>query len=95
MTTLFALVFVLSGNAMASDDKPTIAVFTKNTTNPAYQAFRIAAGSGVRPAPKSCTSFQSSRGSCRWSSGPARNGANSSGRQHRNSGRRNDGSRFG
>jgi ribose transport system substrate-binding protein len=43
MTTLFALVFVLSGNAMASDDKPTIAVFTKNTTNPAYQAFRIAA----------------------------------------------------
>src|SRR5260370_31657785 len=43
MTTLFALVTVLSGNAMASDDKPTIAVFTKNTTNPAYQAFRIAA----------------------------------------------------
>jgi ribose transport system substrate-binding protein len=27
----------------ASDDKPTIAVFTKNLTNPAYQAFRIAA----------------------------------------------------
>src|SRR6202035_1617971 len=25
------------------DDKPTIAVFTKNLTNPAYQAFRIAA----------------------------------------------------
>ena len=43
MTTLFALVTVLSGNAMASDDKPTIAVFTKNTTNPAYAAFRLAA----------------------------------------------------
>lgn len=38
--------YVLSGNAMASDDKPTVAVFTKNMTNPAYQAyqaFRIAA----------------------------------------------------
>jgi ribose transport system substrate-binding protein len=43
MTTLIVLVTMLSGNAMASDDKPTIAVFTKNTTNPAYQAFRIAA----------------------------------------------------
>ena len=43
VTTLFALLTVLSGNAMASDDMPTIAVFTKNTTNPAYQAFRIAA----------------------------------------------------
>jgi ribose transport system substrate-binding protein len=43
VTTLFALLTVLSGNAMASDDKRTIAVFTKNTTNPAYQAFRIAA----------------------------------------------------
>jgi ribose transport system substrate-binding protein len=27
----------------AANDKPTIAVFTKNLTNPAYQAFRIAA----------------------------------------------------
>jgi ribose transport system substrate-binding protein len=43
VTTLFALLTVLLGNAMASDDMPTIAVFTKNTTNPAYQAFRIAA----------------------------------------------------
>ncbi len=43
VTTLFALLTVLSGNAMASDDQPTIAVFTKNSTNPAYQAFRTAA----------------------------------------------------
>jgi ribose transport system substrate-binding protein len=32
----------LAGNAMAADDM-TIAVFTKNLTNPAYEAFRIAA----------------------------------------------------
>ena len=30
------------GHAEAAD-KPTIAVFTKNTTNPAYSAFRLAA----------------------------------------------------
>ena len=29
--------------AGAADDKMTIAVFTKNSTNPAYEAFRIAA----------------------------------------------------
>jgi ribose transport system substrate-binding protein len=34
--TLFA------ANAHAADDKMTIAVFTKNRTNPAYEAFRIA-----------------------------------------------------
>src|SRR6266576_5642180 len=32
----------LAGNAMAADEM-TIAVFTKNATNPAYEAFRIAA----------------------------------------------------
>jgi len=35
-------------NAKAADDKPTIAVFTKNSTNPAYQAFRIAADQVAR-----------------------------------------------
>jgi len=35
--TLFA------GHAEAADGAMTIAIFTKNTTNPAYQAFRIAA----------------------------------------------------
>jgi ribose transport system substrate-binding protein len=35
--TLFAV------HAGATDEKVTIAVFTKNTTNPAYEAFRIAA----------------------------------------------------
>jgi len=35
--TLFA------GHAEAADGARTIAIFTKNTTNPAYQAFRIAA----------------------------------------------------
>ena len=34
---------LLAHNAGAADDKMTIAVFTKNSTNPAYEAFRIAA----------------------------------------------------
>ena len=42
--TLFA------GNAMATDEKFTIAVFTKNTTNPAYEAFRLAADQVARAA---------------------------------------------
>jgi ribose transport system substrate-binding protein len=42
--TLFA------GNAMATDQKFTIAVFTKNATNPAYEAFRIAADQVARAA---------------------------------------------
>ncbi len=33
---------LLAANANAADDKMTIAVFTKNRTNPAYEAFRIA-----------------------------------------------------
>jgi ribose transport system substrate-binding protein len=34
---------MLTGLARAADEKVTIAVFTKNLTNPAYEAFRIAA----------------------------------------------------
>jgi ribose transport system substrate-binding protein len=34
---------LLASHARAADQKMTIAVFTKNLTNPAYQAFRIAA----------------------------------------------------
>ena len=34
---------LLVHSAVAADDKMTIAVFTKNSTNPAYEAFRIAA----------------------------------------------------
>jgi ribose transport system substrate-binding protein len=34
---------LFAGYAKAADDKMTIAVFTKNLTNPAYEAFRIAA----------------------------------------------------
>jgi ribose transport system substrate-binding protein len=40
---------VLAGSAGAADEK-TIAVFTKNATNPAYQAFRIAADKIARAA---------------------------------------------
>jgi ribose transport system substrate-binding protein len=36
--------------AKAGDEKPTIAVFTKNLTNPAYEAFRIAADQVARSA---------------------------------------------
>ena len=34
---------LFADNAGAADDQMTIAVFTKNSTNPAYEAFRIAA----------------------------------------------------
>lgn len=34
---------LFAGHANAADEKMTIAVFTKNSTNPAYEAFRIAA----------------------------------------------------
>src|SRR4029077_20812643 len=43
MTTLFAIVTVLSGNAIATDDKPTVAVFTTTPTTPAYRTFPVAA----------------------------------------------------
>ncbi|HEY5130099.1 MAG TPA: sugar ABC transporter substrate-binding protein [Bradyrhizobium sp.] len=42
--TLFA------NHAKAADEKMTIAVFTKNSTNPAYEAFRIAADQVARSA---------------------------------------------
>jgi len=51
------IVAVMSGamallihDASAADDKMTIAVFTKNSTNPAYEAFRIAADQIARTA---------------------------------------------
>jgi len=44
MTAALASAMTLfAGHAEAADGARTIAVFTKNTTNPAYQAFRIAA----------------------------------------------------
>ncbi len=40
---LAGAMILFTGHAEAADGAMTIAVFTKNTTNPAYQAFRIAA----------------------------------------------------
>ena len=40
---LYAAIAAIAGNASAADTDKTIAVFTKNSTNPAYEAFRIAA----------------------------------------------------
>src|SRR6266850_4196286 len=40
---LAGLTGLLAGHALAADNQMTIAVFTKNSTNPAYEAFRIAA----------------------------------------------------
>src|SRR6266850_1989330 len=39
---LAGLTGLLAGHALAADNQMTIAVFTKNLTNPAYEAFRIA-----------------------------------------------------
>src|ERR1700692_3315396 len=41
---------IFVGDAKAADEKMTIAVFTKNLTNPAYEAFRIAADQVARAA---------------------------------------------
>ncbi|MET3844258.1 sugar ABC transporter substrate-binding protein [Bradyrhizobium sp. OAE829] len=44
MTTAVAgAIAMFASNATAADNQMTIAVFTKNSTNPAYEAFRIAA----------------------------------------------------
>ncbi|MBR1287001.1 sugar ABC transporter substrate-binding protein [Bradyrhizobium sp. AUGA SZCCT0177] len=43
MTMLVAATALLAHSATAADNQMTIAVFTKNSTNPAYEAFRIAA----------------------------------------------------
>jgi ribose transport system substrate-binding protein len=43
MAMLAGSLLLFAPHADAADEKMTIAVFTKNTTNPAYQAFRIAA----------------------------------------------------
>ena len=44
ITTMFAgSMLLFAGHASAADNPMTIAVFTKNRTNPAYEAFRIAA----------------------------------------------------
>ena len=39
---LAGLMALFTGHASAADNQMTIAVFTKNRTNPAYEAFRIA-----------------------------------------------------
>ena len=41
---------LFAGHAKAADERMTIAVFTKNSTNPAYEAFRIAADQIARSA---------------------------------------------
>jgi ribose transport system substrate-binding protein len=50
LTAVVVAMTIFASNAQAADEKPTIAVFTKNTTNPAYQAFRIAADQIARSA---------------------------------------------
>jgi ribose transport system substrate-binding protein len=40
---MLGLALTLANGIVRADDTPVIAVFTKNTTNPAYEAFRIAA----------------------------------------------------
>jgi ribose transport system substrate-binding protein len=50
LAAILSCSITLASHAMATDQKFTIAVFTKNTTNPAYQAFRIAADQVARTA---------------------------------------------
>ena len=61
MPMLAGAMALLAHNADAADDKMTIAVFTKNSTNPAYEAFRIAADQIARTTgAKGCISCRSS-----------------------------------
>ena len=46
-----------AGGAQA-DEMPTIAVFTKNSTNPAYEAFRLGAGQVARVNGRTDRSFR-------------------------------------
>ena len=65
---------LFASHARAADEKMTIAVFTKNSTNPAYEAFRIAAdqvatlGGGPDRALRSRASRIMSTSRRRWSS---------------------------
>ena len=43
ITLLLGMLPAIAGHAVLADDRPVIAIFTKNSTNPAYEAFRIAA----------------------------------------------------
>jgi ribose transport system substrate-binding protein len=45
-----ALCAMVIGSVAWADDKPTIAIFTKNSTNPAYEAFRLGADQVARAA---------------------------------------------
>ena len=48
MTMLAGSMLLFAGHALAADKEMTIAVFTKNRTNPAYEAFRIASDQVAR-----------------------------------------------
>ena len=50
MAVLAGSMALFASHANAADEKMTIAVFTKNSTNPAYEAFRIAADQIARSA---------------------------------------------
>ncbi len=50
LTAVVVAMTIFASDARAVDKKITIAVFTKNTTNPAYEAFRIAADQVARAA---------------------------------------------
>ncbi|MET4387362.1 ribose transport system substrate-binding protein [Bradyrhizobium sp. F1.4.3] len=50
LTALLLGCNILASNIACGDDTPVIAVFTKNTTNPAYEAFRIAADKAAAAA---------------------------------------------
>jgi ribose transport system substrate-binding protein len=50
LTAAVVATAVFASHARAADEKMTIAVFTKNNTNPAYEAFRIAADQVARSA---------------------------------------------
>jgi ribose transport system substrate-binding protein len=50
LTSVVVAMTIFASDARTADEKITIAVFTKNTSNPAYEAFRIAADQVARAA---------------------------------------------
>ena len=93
---VIGLVALAASHARGGPEE-TIAVFTKNSTNPAYAAFRIAADQVAAPGAKPDRPLRSEEaGQCRRTEGLRRTGAEGqAGRRHLHSGRRCRHDRFG
>ena len=71
MRSLMVALLVFFASPAAAADEMTIAVFTKNSTNPAYEAFRIASdqiarSTGAKSSISSRIGLTTSKNKRRW-----------------------------